>query len=101
MSVRRRKKPGKSNRRGMLVIAGIVTVLLVVLTMQSQQLSARNLAYESQKAELDQQINDEEIRGGEIDQLKEYINSIEFIEKMAREKLGLVYQDEIIFKAEE
>ena len=42
----------------------------------------------------------EALRSGEIDKLKDYVNSTEFIEKMAREKLGLVYDDEIIFKAE-
>ena len=35
----------------------------------------------------------------EIEKLKDYVNSKEFIEKMAREKLGLVYRNEIIFKA--
>ena len=37
----------------------------------------------------------------EIENLKDYVNSTEFIEKVARDKLGLVYEDEIIFKAEE
>lgn len=98
---RRRRRPSRSNRRGMFAIAGIVAVLLVVLLVQSQQLTVRNASYESRKAELTQKIQDEEIRSGEIEQLKEYVNSTEFIEKMAREKLGLVYQDDIVFKAEE
>ena len=75
--------------------------MLVVLLSGSQKLSVRNEQYESQKEELSQQIQDEEVRSGEIVKLKDYVNSKEFIEKMAREKLGLVYRNEIIFKAEQ
>lgn len=84
----------------MVMIAGIVAVLLIVLLVQSQQLLSRNASYESRKEELTQQIQDEEVRAGEIDKLKSYVDSEEFIEKIARERLGLVYKDEIIFKAE-
>lgn len=96
-----KKKPNRSNLAGVITIAGIVAVLLVVLLSGSQKLSVRNEQYESQKEELSQQIQDEEVRNGEIEKLKDYVNSKEFIEKMAREKLGLVYRNEIIFKAEQ
>jgi cell division protein DivIC len=85
----------------MLAIAGVVAFLLVVLMVQSQRLIVKNNAYTAQKAELEQQIRDEEIRADDIENLKDYVDSDEFIEKIAREKLGLVYEDEIIFKAEE
>ncbi|MDY3251159.1 MAG: septum formation initiator family protein [Candidatus Choladocola sp.] len=96
----RRRRPSKSNRRGMAAIAVVVLVLLVTLMVQSQKLKDSNQQYESQKAELEQQIRDEELRTGEIENLKDYVNSKEYIEKIAREKLGLVYEDDIIFKAE-
>lgn len=98
---RRRKRPGKSNRRGMFAITVIVMVLLVGLLIQSQELILSNKQYESRKEELEQQIRDEEIRSGEIENMKDYVDSIEYIEKLAREKLGLVYEDETIFKAED
>jgi cell division protein DivIC len=95
-----KKRPSKSNRRGMAAIAGIVMILLVVLLVQSQKISAQNARYEAQKTELEQQIKDEELRAGEIENLKDYVNSKEYIEQIARDKLGLVYSDEILFKAE-
>lgn len=85
----------------MVAIAGIVTILLVVLLVQSQHLSEKNASYESHKEELEQQIQDETVRAEDIEKLKEYVDSEEFIEKMAREKLGLAYPDEIVFKIEE
>lgn len=96
----RRRRPSRSNRRGMVAIAAVVMVLLVGLLLQSQELSSQNVKYESQKAELEQQIKDEEMRAGEIENLKEYVDSTEYIEKVARDKLGLVYEDEILFKGE-
>lgn len=97
---RRRRRPSRSNRRGMAAIAAVVMVLLVGLLVQSQRLSAQNTRYAEQKTVLEQQIKDEEMRAGEIENLKDYVNSEEYIEKIARDKLGLVYKDEILFKAE-
>lgn len=96
----RRRRPSKSNRRGMVAIAAVVMVLLIGLLVQSQNLSAQNERYTAQKSELEQQIKDEEMRSDEIENLKDYVNSTEYIEKIARDKLGLVYKDEILFQAE-
>lgn len=95
-----RRRPSKSNRRGMVAIAGIVMILLVGLLAQSGQLSAQNAVYEAKMEELEQKIKDEELRAEEIENLKDYVNSTEYIEQAAREKFGLVYPDEIIFKPE-
>ncbi len=97
---KRRRRPSKSNRRGMVAIAAVVMVLLIGLLAQSQKLSTQNEQYAAQKSELEQQIKDEEMRAEEIENLKDYVNSTEYIEKIARDKLGLVYEDEILFKAE-
>ena len=35
----------------------------------------------------------------EIDKLKEYVGTDEYIEDVAKEKLGLIKQNEILFKA--
>ena len=75
-------------------------VLLLSLLVQSQNLSAQNEKYEARKAELEQQKRDEELRAEEITKLKDYVNSPEYIEMVARDKLGLVYSDEILFVAE-
>ncbi len=96
-----RKRPSKSNRRGMAAIAGIVVVLLICLLVQSRRLGVQNGVYESKKADLEQEIRDEELRSEEIEDLKDYVNSTEYIEQAAREKLGLVYSDETIFMPEE
>ena len=84
----------------MVAIAAVVMVLLVGLLVQSQKFSAQNVKYAEKKANLEQQIKDEEMRADDIENMKNYIDSPEYIEKIARDKLGLVYKDEILFKAE-
>ena len=82
----------------MVAIAGIVAVLLIGLLLESQKLSQQNAAYTAKKSELEQQIKDEEVRAGEIENMEDYVDTTEYIEQVAREKLGLVYSDEIIFQ---
>ncbi|MCD8012225.1 MAG: septum formation initiator family protein [Lachnospiraceae bacterium] len=97
----RKKKPSNSNRVGMYSIAVIVMVLLVGLLVQSQSLRAKNAEYATQIADLEQEIQDEEVRAEEIKDLAEYLNSDEYVEKLAREKLGLVYEDDVIYRVSE
>ncbi len=85
----------------MMGIAVVVLLLLIVLQIQSQKLITKNDSYRVQKAELEQAIKDEKVRAGEIKDLQKYIDSDEYIEKIARDKLGMVYKDEIIFKVED
>lgn len=96
-----KRRPSKSNRRGMLAIASVVMVLLVSLLVQSQKLEAQNLQWEESMVQLEQQMKDEELRAEKNQKLKENLNTPEYIEKIARDRLGLVYEDEIVFKAEE
>jgi cell division protein DivIC len=48
-------------------------------------------------SELEAQIEYEEQRADEVDALKEIVDSDEYIEKIAREKLGMIRKDEIVF----
>lgn len=96
-----KRRASKSNRRGMMGIAAVVLVLLVVLFVQSQKLEAQNMQRSEVKAQLEQQIRDEEIRAEEYEKLEDSLDTPEYIERIARDRLGLIYEDEIVFKAEE
>lgn len=48
-------------------------------------------------SELKSQIEYEQKRAEEVDALKENVDSYEYIEKIAREKLGMIRKDEIVF----
>ena len=97
---KRKRRRSKGNRGAVLCITAIVAVLLVSLTIQSQSLKAKNAAYQEQKTKLEKQIQEENKRTEEIAGLEEYMKTDEYVEGVARDKLGLVYPDEILLKPE-
>lgn len=61
----------------------------------------RNAAYVEELAQLQNKIDAEEARTQDIANLEAYMQTDEYAEQVAKDKLGLVYEDEIIFKPEE
>ena len=60
-----------------------------------------NAAYVEELAQLQNKIDAEEARTQDIADLEAYMQTDEYAEQVAKDKLGLVYEDEIIFKPEE
>lgn len=86
------------NQLGMIAISAIVLLLLGGLMLQSNELENRLAAYDAKAAALEEKIEDEKARTEEIDKLKEYMQTDEYAEEIARERLGLVKDNEIVFK---
>ncbi|HIV12839.1 MAG: septum formation initiator family protein [Clostridiales bacterium] len=82
----------------MVGISTVVTMLLAVLLIQGQSLQKRIQENEQRKEELLAETETEQERTSEIEDMEEYMQSDEYIEKIAREKIGLVKDNEIIFK---
>ena len=96
--MRRRRKRRNSNRRGMVCISAIVGVLLITLAFQSRKLEAKNVLYTQQLAQVNDQLASEKERTQEIENMEEYMKTDEYVEDVARDKLGLVYEGETVFK---
>lgn len=88
------------HRLSVLLISCVVVILAVVLSVASISLHTKNKNYKAQEAELEQQIEEQDLRAEEIEELDEYVGTDQYIEDVAKEKLGLVYPNEILFKAE-
>ena len=97
MSIRRSSK----KRGGTLSVAVIVVAFLIVMIFQTVQLKNKETAYAQQTAELNKQLKEETERTDEINALADYMQSDQYIEDMAKSKLGLAYDNEIIFKEKE
>ena len=97
MSIRRSSK----KRGGTLSVAVIVVAFLIVMIFQIVQLKNKETAYAQQTAELNKQLIEETERTDEINALADYMQSDQYIEDMAKSKLGLAYDNEIIFKEKE
>ena len=94
---RRIRDQGKHLRAmGILLI---VMAVFCVTAIGSLQLKQKNQTYQNREAALEKQIADETERSKEIEDLETYTKTKKYVEDVAKEKLGLVYEDEILFKA--
>ena len=91
----RRKKSG--NAAGTLSIIFIVVVFVVVMSIQIYKLKLKDDILAEREQNLMQQLTEEMQREEELKELDLYTRSMEYIKDMAN-KLGLVYENEIIFK---
>lgn len=99
-SKRRSRWRLQRHRRSVFAISAIVLLLFIVVSMSSISLRAKEAEYRAQEQELKQQLKEEEARAKEIEELGEYVGTDEYVEDVAKEKLGLIHKDEIILKAE-
>ena len=91
----KRKKRGAN--AGTMSIIFIVIVFLVVMSIQIYKLKEKDKLLAEREQNLMQQLTEEMQREEELKELDLYTRSMEYIKDMAN-KLGLVYENEIIFK---
>lgn len=84
----------KNNKiiRNLLIIA-IVIYIAYVFINQQKTLNQ----YSKNTEELNQQIASEKATNEDLKQQKDNVNSLEFIEEMAREKLDMYYPNERVY----
>lgn len=97
--MRRRKQLRR--HLGSFAITGVVLVMLVFVSVASLRLRVENANKLERVQELEAQIETEEEKSKEIEEYGKYVQTKKYAEEVAKEKLGLVYENEIIFKAEE
>lgn len=97
------RNTGKKEKRknGLKIIAVAVLVLFAVITYSSVGLQAEKRALEKQQSELQAQLREEQDRSDELEEKRAYMQTVRYIEDIARNLLGLVYPDETILRPEE
>lgn len=98
---RKQKIQYKQNRAGMLCVSCIVLFVLAAFSIQIVNLHRKDEAYKAQELELESRLAEEQERQEEIEEYTAYVNTPEYIEQLAKAKLGLVYPNEIVFKEQE
>ena len=94
MSARKIRK----RKNGAVSIAIIVLTFLAVMSIQIFKLKQKEAIYAAKEAELQETYELETERAEEIEALADYVQSDQYIIDMAHSKLGLAYDNEIIFK---
>lgn len=91
----KRRKSG--NNAGTVSIIFIVLVFVAVMSIQIYKLKEKDKLLAEREENLMQQLEEELQREEELKELDLYTRSMEYIKEMAN-SLGLVFENEIIFK---
>lgn len=91
----------RQNRFGMFLTGVVVLMLVVVVAVRSSDLKQKQAVYAEREAVLERQIEEEKARTEEIEEYRKYTQTKKYVEEVAKDKLGLVYEGEIIFKEED
>ncbi len=94
-------KKRRQNRLGMVLVTGVVVSLCLVLTISMMSLKKKRDGYVQKQESLEQQIEAENKRAEDLVEYEKYTKTAAYVEEVAKDKLGLVYEDEIVFQAEE
>lgn len=96
MAAKRRKM--NHNRAGKWCISLILLAFVGVMSIQTIKLHQKAEEYARRQAELELQLDRETVRQEELEAYESYTHSSEYVEDVAKSKLGLAYDNEIIFK---
>ena len=86
------------NRFSLFLVSLVVLMIMVVVAVRSVELQRKIAGYDTQIASLSAQIDAETGRAEEIEEYRKYTQTKAYVEEVAKDKLGLVYEGEILFK---
>lgn len=92
-----RKKGGT----GLGIIVLIVMLVCGFLFLKKMDLDQERAEYAAILQVKQKELKELEEESKSIEEYKTYVKTKSYVEKVAREKLGLVYEDEIIFESED
>ena len=90
----------RQNKLGMICVSVVVMMIFVVLLFGMSSLKIKRDSYVKKEEALTQQIEHEEKRAQELIDYEKYAKTAAYVEEVAKDKLGLVYEDEIVFQAD-
>lgn len=91
----------RQNKRTMLGIVFVVAILMAVLLVSGARLKQKLSDGEARISELTKQTEQEQKRTQEIEDLQEEMQSDAYKEQIAKDRLGIVHDGEIVFKEAE
>ena len=94
---RKRNVNSRSAVAMVLVTIGVI-VLAIVVGLRVNSLQEKENQYLEKEAALLAQIAEQEERAEKLEEYRVYVQTKQYIEKEAKEKLGLVNPDEILLK---
>lgn len=87
-----------NNRAGKICIGMILVAFVITMSVQIVKANQKRQELVERQMELEAQYEEETERKQELEEYEAYTQTNEFIEDEAKSKLGMAYEDEIIFK---
>ena len=88
------------NRLSMFLAGLVLVILLIAVAVNAFSLNRKLHENRARANILQQEIRTEEQRAADIEEYRRYTETDAYIEEIAREKLGLIYEGETVFKEE-
>lgn len=95
-STKRKRSEKADGRVALIAITVVVASLAAFVGIRMSALKQKEQLYHEQELALLAQVAEQEERAEKLQEYRVYVQTKEFIEKEAKEKLGLVNPDEII-----
>lgn len=93
-------KKNTQNRLSILLIIMVVCALFLVVSVSSINLRHKLDDLQAKQAEIERQIEEQKVRQEDIAEYEKYTHTMGYVEDIAKDRLGLVYEGEIIFREE-
>lgn len=90
----------RQDRLSMFLAVLVVVILMVAVSVNGMSLNRRLRENRRRTVQLQQEIQTEKQRAADIEEYRRYTSTDAYIEEIAREKLGLIYEGETVFKEE-
>ena len=97
-NVRKKKKDNLNNRMALVGVTMVVLSLAVAVHIKGIDLKEKDRSYSIREENLEAQVAKEEERAKQREEYRVYVQTKQYIEKVAKEKLGLVNRNEILLK---
>jgi len=89
------------NKLSMFLVTIVVLMIMVVVAVRSVEINRKLDETAVEIENLNAQIAVEDERAEEIAEYEKYTQTKKYVEEVAKDKLGLVYEGEILFKKED
>ena len=95
---RKNKRNRRNRRKDRMFISCMVVFLVGVMSIQIVNLHKKRADYQQREVSLREDLEDETQRQKDLKKYEDYTQTQQYIEEIAKRKLGLLYPNETIFR---
>lgn len=95
------RKSRRKSKAGFVLVLLVVLVVITVSSMKAMSLHEKSEELAVTERQLEAQIENAREKAKELDNREKYMQTKRYVEDEAKNKLGLVYPDEIVIRPSE